>query len=307
MKRPRALPVTAGQVLSLAKTQLGVKESPAGSNRQKFGRWFGWNGAAWCSMFVTWLFAHVTRGGVDIRRPEWLGTSKRAASTIALHAAMVKAGWVEVPRAKTRRGDIVFWAFGGGRINHVSVALGPVKSGMLRTRDGNSGQSSENNGGMVCDRSRPIGSVAAVVRPPYAKTTTIGRAVAAVLVAAGVAVAGFQAQPVPTPKPSPVVVTPAPTPTPTTKPAPAPAPAPKPVVVVVRITHMVGYGATGTSCRAVQHAVHVRVDGQCRTVTVAAIRRAQRAHHLRVDGVAGKATITALAGAWPGHQLRWAG
>jgi hypothetical protein len=37
-----------------AATQLGVKESPAGSNHVKFGIWYGIVGA-WCAMFVSWV------------------------------------------------------------------------------------------------------------------------------------------------------------------------------------------------------------------------------------------------------------
>lgn len=35
-------------------TQIGIKESPANSNQQKYGAWYGMNGQPWCAMFVTW-------------------------------------------------------------------------------------------------------------------------------------------------------------------------------------------------------------------------------------------------------------
>ena len=47
---------TAEQILQVARGELGYKESPAGSNRTKYGAWFGLNGQPWCMMFVQWCF-----------------------------------------------------------------------------------------------------------------------------------------------------------------------------------------------------------------------------------------------------------
>src|SRR5262245_47942117 len=41
--------------LATAITQLGVKESPAGSNHCKYTEWYGMVGP-WCAMFVTWSY-----------------------------------------------------------------------------------------------------------------------------------------------------------------------------------------------------------------------------------------------------------
>ena len=42
--------------LKRAITQLGVVESPPGSNNQKYGSWYGMNGQPWCMIFVSWCF-----------------------------------------------------------------------------------------------------------------------------------------------------------------------------------------------------------------------------------------------------------
>ena len=42
--------------LKRAITQLGTVESPSGSNKQKYGSWYGMNGQPWCAIFVTWCF-----------------------------------------------------------------------------------------------------------------------------------------------------------------------------------------------------------------------------------------------------------
>lgn len=43
-------------VLSVASSQLGVEETPPGSNKTKYGEAYGYNGVAWCMIFVWWVF-----------------------------------------------------------------------------------------------------------------------------------------------------------------------------------------------------------------------------------------------------------
>ena len=42
------------EVLEIARAELGVQEYPAGSNKQKYGVWYGMNGVQWCMEFVQW-------------------------------------------------------------------------------------------------------------------------------------------------------------------------------------------------------------------------------------------------------------
>jgi hypothetical protein len=42
--------------LALAKTQIGYHE--AYSNKTKYGEWYGFNGVAWCAIFVSWCLSH---------------------------------------------------------------------------------------------------------------------------------------------------------------------------------------------------------------------------------------------------------
>lgn len=48
--------LTFSQVKKRLVEQVGVHEDPAGSNRQKFGVWYGWNGVPWCAIFLSWGF-----------------------------------------------------------------------------------------------------------------------------------------------------------------------------------------------------------------------------------------------------------
>lgn len=43
---------TASDVLSIARGEMGYTESPQGSNKNKYGRWYGLDGEPWCMMFV---------------------------------------------------------------------------------------------------------------------------------------------------------------------------------------------------------------------------------------------------------------
>lgn len=44
------------KALELAATQIGTHESPYGSNLQKYGQWYGYNGVFWCDEFISWCF-----------------------------------------------------------------------------------------------------------------------------------------------------------------------------------------------------------------------------------------------------------
>jgi len=42
--------------LAEALRHVGVRESPPGSNRTPFGRWFGADGVPWCAIFASYCF-----------------------------------------------------------------------------------------------------------------------------------------------------------------------------------------------------------------------------------------------------------
>src|SRR4029077_11268627 len=53
---PSGMGTVRAAALSRAITQLGTKESPAESNNQKYGQWYGVNYQPWCAMFCTWCY-----------------------------------------------------------------------------------------------------------------------------------------------------------------------------------------------------------------------------------------------------------
>lgn len=43
-------------ILSICQAEIGTTENPMGSNKTKYGEWYGMNGVAWCCIAVSWIF-----------------------------------------------------------------------------------------------------------------------------------------------------------------------------------------------------------------------------------------------------------
>lgn len=157
---------TAAQAIAEARSQIGVSESPRGSNRTKYGAWFGFNGVAWCSIFVAWVLAQI-------------GLDPRPAIDGYASCASALAGWRRlgrvVPKAQAQPGDVLFYKIGsrGNATNHTGIATSaPYRKGALRrwyidAIEGNTNGSGSRTGGQVLARSRSLGLVVAVARPQY--------------------------------------------------------------------------------------------------------------------------------------------
>ena len=48
--------MSRAKIIETAHSQLGVCENPAGTNKNPYGKWYGFNGYAWCAMFVSWVY-----------------------------------------------------------------------------------------------------------------------------------------------------------------------------------------------------------------------------------------------------------
>lgn len=155
---------TAKQFVEKAASQIGVKESPAGSNKQKYGRWYGMNGQPWCDMFVSWCADQVGAGAV-------VGKYAYTPS----HAAYAKklGRWVERGKAP-KAGDVVFF-HNKSRICHVGIVEKVIDSNTVQTIEGNTSTSSNDNGGKVMRRTRKLGAagsswyIAGFFRPAWDK------------------------------------------------------------------------------------------------------------------------------------------
>lgn len=145
----------AAKVLDIARQELGTKESPANSNRTKYGRWYGLDGNPWCMMFVQWCFAQA---GVPL--------PLRTASCSALMNAAKRAGqWV----AKDfRPGDVVIYDFpGGAATDHTGIIERVTASGVVAIEGNTSQAGSQSNGGEVCRKTRRYNLIVGAVRPKF--------------------------------------------------------------------------------------------------------------------------------------------
>jgi hypothetical protein len=143
----------------LGKTESGNRAPWLDALARKFvGPWMV--GQPWCGLacIVGWA-------GAGVALP------KDTVSTVAcLHRARRGDGFRLVPASKAAPGDLVLMDFaaGGDEVQHVGLARGPMRNGLIPTREGNTSPGaggSQNNGGGVYDRVRPASVVRAVARP----------------------------------------------------------------------------------------------------------------------------------------------
>lgn len=145
---------TAAQVLNIARADLGYTESPAGSNKTKYGKWYGLDGQPWCMMAVQYWF---DKAGMPL--------PYRTASCPALVTYAKKVGKWHTTSFKP--GDIVLYDFNlNGGADHVGI----VESAAARSItaiEGNTSVTSNDNGGAVLRRSRSNSLILGVYRPDY--------------------------------------------------------------------------------------------------------------------------------------------
>lgn len=147
---------TAKRVLDIARAELGYTETPAGSNRTKYGKWFGLDGQPWCMMFIQWVFARA--GATDL-------LPAMTASCGALMRAGKAAGrWVT---GNYQPGDVVIYDFpGGAATDHTGIVESVTPTSVVAI-EGNTGAGNDANGGQVQRRTRPLSQVVGAVRPDY--------------------------------------------------------------------------------------------------------------------------------------------
>lgn len=61
LRKQRKVTTRKGKALALGliEAKARVTEYPPGSNLQKYGRWYGFNGVPWCAIFVSWCMNHA--------------------------------------------------------------------------------------------------------------------------------------------------------------------------------------------------------------------------------------------------------
>lgn len=153
--------MTAEKILALARKELGVTESPAGSNRVKYNteyysREVSGSGYPWCCVFVWWVFRQAGAGQL------FFGGERTAYCPTLL--AYHRVQWV---KGDYEPGDVVFFNF-SGRSSAAHVGICERWDGMnITTIDGNTGEGNDANGGAVMRRTRNKKYIVGAYRPAY--------------------------------------------------------------------------------------------------------------------------------------------
>ncbi len=146
--KPQAL---RAEALAHGKTQIGVKETPANSNRVVFSDWYGIVGP-WCAMFVTWCYAQagstaLLRGKDYSYVPYIVGDAHAGRNNLTLTSA-------------PQPGDLVCYDWDhDGTADHVGLFSAWVNqaAGSFEAVEGNTSFGNNSNGGEVMlrtDRNR---------------------------------------------------------------------------------------------------------------------------------------------------------
>lgn len=148
---------TAKEILAVARGELGYKESPAGSNRTKYGSWFGLNGQPWCMIFIQWVF---TQAGA-----ESLPVARTASCGAFMRAAQAQGRWVT---SDYQPGDVVIYDFPGNNVktDHCGI-VEQLAGGGIMAIEGNTGSGNDADGGQVQRRIRSNKVILGAFRPAY--------------------------------------------------------------------------------------------------------------------------------------------
>jgi len=151
--------MTRSKIIQLAENELGTKESPANSNKTKYGKWYGLDGHAWCAMFVSWVFDQANI-------PLTVGQTKKGYH----HCQSAHNIWKRNHRLTKapQKGDIVLFDWqSDGWADHTGIFVkwNNASKTEFICLEGNTSLSNNSNGGMVMERKRKKNSVKAFVSP----------------------------------------------------------------------------------------------------------------------------------------------
>lgn len=147
------------ELIALAVSQLGIKETPANSNKTKYGEWYGLNGEKWCAIFVSWLYAHAGVPLGNVERPNGYQSCQGGYNHWKASGEITK---------DPQPGDIVLFDWNRDKhADHTGIFVNWIGTDKrdFYSIEGNTGIQSDSNGGSVMHRRRSVISVKAFVSP----------------------------------------------------------------------------------------------------------------------------------------------
>ena len=151
---------TVKDIIDLAESQVGTTEYPPNSNdvvynTAYYGKEVSGSAYPWCCTFVWWVFNQFNPCLV-----------KKTASCMDMAQCFKDSGqWHASPKV----GDVVFFKFNTNNrwTNHVGIVKDVIDDGMkIITIEGNTSQTSDDNGGAVMERTRSS-NIVGYGRPAY--------------------------------------------------------------------------------------------------------------------------------------------
>ncbi len=137
------------EIVTIAKKEVGYSESPANSNKTKYGEWFGYNGVMWCAIFVSWVYA---KAGQPLGNIGFKKGMAGCQSAVAHFKQKHKITTTPEP------GDIVFFDWNSdGRFDHTGIFVRKINNLTFETIEGNTSLANDSNGGSVMVRTRKFG------------------------------------------------------------------------------------------------------------------------------------------------------
>jgi CHAP domain len=147
--------------LRLAVGELGTVESPAGSNRTKYGAWYGMDGNPWCAMFTTWAY-ELGAGELGTNSPPHKKGVSYAYVPYIVGDARAKRNGLSVTSAPVA-GDLVCYDWAGdGTFDHVGLFERWGGGSQFNAVEGNTSASDYSNGGQVLRCTRSTGGQSTV-------------------------------------------------------------------------------------------------------------------------------------------------
>jgi hypothetical protein len=162
------------KIISVAKSYLGVKESPANSNNVQFNtKYYGHavSGAnyAWCAVFVWCCFDEAGLASVYTEGKKYLKDGADAyyfeGCPAVMRYAKSKGRWIT---GGYKKGDVILFDWdGGGTPDHVGIAASDLANGSIQVIEGNTSAGNNSDGGEVMLRAREPKDVVGAYRPAY--------------------------------------------------------------------------------------------------------------------------------------------
>ena len=159
--------MSAESVIAVARGELGYIEKP--SNMTKYWAEYdpSFQGQPWCVAFLWWCFQH---GGESAA---FMGGGKTASCGILLRWYQAMGQTVDIEDIQV--GDIALYNFHGGKdpehcglVYEVNRWSGTRKLILVQSIEGNTSVNGlQDNGGMVCEKTRYPSQIVAVCRPKY--------------------------------------------------------------------------------------------------------------------------------------------